>query len=66
MNSIPNLLPGQDYLTHQHDDYGREVVVYAYRTENGVFFSCVCTTEAEARDRCASWILTQERHRHHR
>lgn len=61
---IPNLFPGQEYLARQVNSQGREVVVYAYRTHHGVFFSCTGATEEEVRDKCLSWLVTQERHRH--
>lgn len=62
--NIPGLLPGEEFIARQENEEGREVVVYAYRTEKGAFFSCVGISEADVRDRCMTWLVTQERHRH--
>lgn len=61
---IPNLFPGQEYLASKMNAHGVEEVVYAYRTQHGVFFSCTGATEEEVRDKCLSWLVSQERHRH--
>lgn len=60
--SIPMLFPGQDYLAKEKDDHGREVFVYAYRSQRGEFFSCTGDTEDEVRDKCMKWLIRREGH----
>ena len=50
--SIPALFPGQDYIAKEKDEQGREVLVYAYRSRDGKFFSCTGETENEVREKC--------------
>lgn len=59
---IPALFPGQEYICKQPDLNGREVVVYAYCSERGTFFSCAGRTEEDVRERCMRWLIRQERH----
>ena len=35
---IPILFPGQDYIAREYDERGREVFIYAYRSQRGEFF----------------------------
>ena len=60
--SIPALFPGQDYFAKEKDDQGREVIVYAYRSQDGKFFSCTGETEKEVREKCIKWLIRHERH----
>lgn len=59
---IPNLLPGQEFLAQQTSQ-GKEKFVYAYRSQDGTFFSCTGNSETEVRDKCMSWLISMERHR---
>lgn len=60
--SIPILFPGQDYIAKEKDEQGREVLVYAYRSRDGKFFSCTGETESEVREKCIKWLIRHERH----
>lgn len=60
--SIPMLFPGQDYLTKEYGDQSREVFVYAYRSQQGAFFTCTGATEDEVKEKCMKWLIRHERH----
>lgn len=59
---IPALFPGQEYIGQQQNPDGGEVVVYAYCSEHGTFFSCIGRTEEDVREQCMRWLIRQERH----
>lgn len=54
--SIPMLFPGQDYIAREYDKQGREVFVYAYRSQRGEFFSCTGDTEDENTQHFSTFI----------
>ena len=59
---IAYLLPGQERCTPVAGEAGSTRIAYAYRSERGNMFSCICKSMEEAQERCEDWLLRQERY----